>query len=344
MQTIGISTVIGAGILFFLVWAYMHKPIVDSRLFADAFLYSNTPTDEFRTVPRSSFDWGMVATGRDFAKSEGKLLVTSLVRDCEKSIPCMEKKIGVLAEIFREVHVVFFENNSKDDTRKRLLEYTRGKSMGGQNVKVTVINPFTMEENEEMCVSNSDIFTNNHKCEKINGASTGRIGRMARLRNMMLDYIYRHQDKYTTLLITDMDILGRWFPTGICETVGYLRTLKKVGFITFRGYFPSGGHFDPFSFKAIQLPQKARVATLLLCMLGYFVVPVGRGLWPVASSHSGGVFANLPLKPDLSYEVENVLSLPVGISINLCEHVSFMEKMGGNFVNTNMTYLVKDNV
>jgi hypothetical protein len=56
------------------------------------------------------------------------------------------------------------------------------------------------------------------------------------------------------------------------------------------------------------------------------------------------VFANLPLPPSLKYEVQNIIDGPFGLSVNLCEHIPFMEKMKTNYVNTNMSFLVKDNV
>jgi len=325
-------------------WVYSHKISIPPQLFDRKFIGGNSPPDEFLVVPPESFDWEMVAVGREFAKSEGKLLVVSLVRDCVGSIPCMETKMAVLGRIFREVHLVLFENNSKDNTRRELLEYAHGKRvMGGGNIKVTLVNPFTMGENETLCESSSKTFTNDHKCGR-KGASNGRIGRMAILRNRILGYVYEHQSGYSTLLMTDMDIIGRWFPTGIEETVGYLRSKPGIGFVTFRGSFPTGGFFDPFSYKGEDVTGNSDISTLLFCMKSYFTMPSGRGLYPVRSSHSGGIFSNLPLPPDLEYKVRNIVDGPFGISVNLCEHIPLMETVPNNFVNTNMSFLVKDNV
>lgn len=338
------STTLLALVLLGGLWLYSQRQRVAKGLFTDRFIYREDSKDEFMVVPPQNFDWEMVNVGKRFAETSGKLLVVSLVRNCESSIPCMEKKMGVLSRIFREVHVAFFENNSSDKTRERLLAYSvGGKIMGGSNVRVTVINPFSMKENELVCASSSKTFINNHKCGK-RGASNGRIGRMAILRNKVLDYVYEHQTQYTNLLITDMDIIGRWFSTGIMETIGYLSSKEGMGFVTFRGFFDTGGFFDPFSYKGTDFASKTKLTTLLLCMKGYFIVPSGKGLYPVESSHSGGVFANLPLPPSLKYEVQNIINGPFGLSVNLCEHIPFMEKMKTNYVNTNMSFLVKDNV
>jgi hypothetical protein len=79
-------------------------------------------------------------------------------------------------------------------------------------------------------------------------------------------------------------------------------------------------------------------------MIGYFTMPSGQGLQPVSSSHSGGIFANLPLPPNLNYSVDHVITIPFVTDINLCEHITLMEKVPNNFVNTNMSFLVQDNV
>lgn len=318
---------------------------ISEAYFTDSFIYRSEPRDEFLIVKRHKFNQNMVKVGTCEAKDNIRLLVVSLVRNCSGSVPCMEKKIGVLSSVFKSVHVALFENNSSDDTRLKLLEYSKigNKKMGGENVTLTVVNPFTLVENEPNCQVSSKEFENNVKAG-IRGAGTGRINRMVYLRNRVLDYIYEHQDNYDMLLMTDMDIIGRIFPTGIQETVGYLRSKKDIGFVSFRGFFPSGGFFDPYSYKGTDIFSKSKITTLLLCMFSYFTMPSGQGLKKVVSSHSGGIFSNLPLPPHLRYSLEHVATIPFVTSINLCEHITIMEKVPNNFVNTNMTFLVKDNV
>lgn len=334
------------GCLIFIVYIILLTSMVNisESMFTDESIYSDNLRDEYSIVSKSKFNKAMVKRGEEFASKEGSLLVVSLVRNCSKSIPCMEKKLRVLGSVFKTVHMVFFENNSTDGTRQDLLEYALGnKIMGSDNVKVTVVNPFTMNENETDCVSNNNDFTNNVKAG-VKGASYGRISRMAYLRNKVLDYVYAHQSEYTTLLMTDMDIIGRIFPTGIKETVGYLKSVKDIGFVTFRGFFPSGGFFDPYSYKGIGFISKTKITSLMLCMSAYFLMPSGKGLQPVVSSHSGGIFSNLPLSPHLRYSCDHVLTVPFVADVYLCEHVTLMEKVPNNFVNTNMSFLVKDNV
>lgn len=324
-------------------WFWNQVKVPSVEIFSDEFICGTHPLDEYKMVRPSSFNWDMVDIGREFSSREGKLLVVSLVRNCERSIPHMLRKIGILGMIFREVHVCLFENNSSDGTRRKLLPYATGrKGLGSENVRLTLLNPFTMAENEEVCESTTQKFVNGVKAGPVTGASNQRISRMVYLRNRVLDYVYAHQDDYTTLLMTDMDIIGRWFATGIRETIGYLRSREDIGFVTFRGYYANGAFFDPFSFKECHPLFRYPLANLVYCLKPLITIPTGEGLYPVISSHSGGVFSNLPLPPSLGYELEDIISIPNVYTLNVCEHVTFMEKMKGNFINTNMTFLVQD--
>jgi hypothetical protein len=344
--SLGLKILIGVVCLALIAYGGLATSMVNisDSAFDLSFIQRTNPRDEFSIVRPRKFNWEMVRKGASWANEHGNLLVVSLVRSCEGSIWCMEKKIAVLASIFKSVHVVFFENDSSDGTRMRLLDYSAGKiKMGGDNVKVTVVNPFTMAENEEVCRSPDAFFTNNVKAG-IKGASTKRIVRMAFLRNKVLDYIYAHQSEYDTLLMTDLDIIGRMFPEGIKETVGYLKTMKNIGFVSFRGFHYKGGFFDPYSFRGTDFISRFSLGSLLMCMRSMYTMPSGAGLVPVVSAHSGGIFSNLPLPPRLRYSAEHVITIPMLTDVYLCEHVTLMEKVPNNFVNTNMTYLVKDNV
>jgi hypothetical protein len=167
---------------------------------------------------------------------------------------------------------------------------------------------------------------------------------MAFLRNKVLDYVYQHQSEYDTLLTTDLDIIGRIFPEGIKETIGYLRTTKDIGFVSFRGYFNGKKFFDPYAYKGTDLLSQTSLTSLLACLVCQYNMPSGVGLKPVVSAHSGGAFANLPLPPHLRYLGKHVLTVPFVTDVYLCEHVTLLEQVKNNFINTNMTFLVKENV
>lgn len=327
---------LGLGIFLVYVWLLSRKISINEVYFTNQFLKRvDHRTDERLVVPKNAFDPDMVKIGEEMAQ-RSHLLVVSLVRNCESSIPWMKCKLHTLKQVFGEITCVFFENNSCDYTRQNLLAQV--KEGFGEGVAVKVVDPFTLEENQEKCISRDARYANNDKTG-LKGAGGARIGRMTDLRNRVLKWIYSNQDKHTHLLMTDMDIIGRFFPTGIKETVGYLATVPDIGCVGFRGFFRTGGFFDPFSFKDADSENQHPMVTLGMCMKSYYLMPYARGLVRVGSSHSGGVFANLPLPRNLGYEAVNVFG-----DIYLCEHIPFMNGFKNNFVNTNMTYLVKSNV
>lgn len=327
---------LGAGVLLIYLWFLSQKTSLNEMYFTEQFLRrTDHPNDENLVISNKVFNQEMVKMGGEIAL-RSKLLVVSLVRNCEGSIPWMKCKIRVLKEVFGEVTCVFFENNSCDYTRQLLLEQV--KDGFGVGVSVKVMDPFTLEENREECKSVETKYLNNDKTG-LKGAGGARITRMANLRNQALRWIYQNQSNYTHLLMTDMDIIGRFFAKGIKETVGYMATVPNIGFVGFRGFFRTGGFFDPFSYKDPDAESQHPALTLAMCMKSYYLMPHGKGLVKVGSSHSGGAFINLPLPDGLEYEAVNVMG-----DLYLCEHIPFMSKIKNNYVNTNMTYLVKSNV
>jgi hypothetical protein len=303
---------------------------IPKEIVNDDFIYNiDDDEDEYKLSPKNAFNHQMISLGRDQA-SRSKLLVVSLIRNCENSIPAMSCKLAVLSRIFDEVHVHLFENNSTDGTRRILLSYCgKENRLGGPNVFLTMVNPFTYKYNEAICNTSEQDLVNDQRGGNLEGIGYKRINRMVVLRNRVLEYIYRVQASYDYLLMSDMDIIGRIFPRGIQETVGYLTHFGDMGFISFRGYTNQRTYFDPYSYSSLD------GKTLITSVSSMINIPSNQGLYPVGSAHSGGAFANLPLKPGLKYELEKT-----HLGFYLCEHVTMMRQMKNNFINTNMAYLV----
>jgi hypothetical protein len=305
---------------------------IPTYVFDDDFIFNLDDSDEDIVVPPSSFDPQLLELGTESAKGK-KLLVVSLIRNCSPSIPCMIHKIHLLSKLFSQVHVCLFENNSTDDTRKRLLSYT-GNNKLGKNVRISLINPFTFAVNEPECATHEELLSNDQRGGSLEGLGETRIARMTLLRNRVLDYIEKHQSEYDMVLMTDMDIIGRFFPKGIRETVGYLTKFSDMGFISFRGYSDRRTYFDPYSYC-----PAGGTATLVSGLLFLIQTPSNVGLIEVSSAHSGGIFANLPLQKGLRYNLEKS-----SFGYYLCEHVTMMRNVKNNFINTNMAFIVQDHV
>jgi len=308
---------------------------VPQEAFTNEFVYNiDNPNDEYTIVPYTTFDQQLVSIGKNRGKCS-RLIVVSLIRNCKDSIPCMTCKLAVLSGIFKEVHVYLFENNSTDGTRDYLLPYVGRKGFGGSNVILHLVNPLTHKLNEPTCQSDNQLLVNDQRGGSLEGVGFNRIQRMVTLRNSVLDFIYKvKHEKNDILLMTDMDIIGRIFPTGICETLGYLTKFNNLGFVSFRGYTNRKMYFDPYSYSPI---EDSSIISSVSSTFGK--IPSNHGLFKVGSAHSGGVFANLPIREDLRYKLEKS---PLGVY--LCEHVTMMREMENNVINTNMAFIVKDHV
>lgn len=314
-------------LLLFCAWGISRRHHQD--FFSDAFIYNtDTDEDEDEIVPTNSFDPHLLTLGTEQSRRK-RLMVVSLVRNCEKSIPCIIHKLKVLGRIFAQVKVYLFENNSTDNTRKHLLNINQ---KAGMNVEVLLVNPFTYKINETECSTTDDQLANDQRGGSLDGLGFTRINRMVILRNRTLRFIYEHQHKHDLLLLTDMDIIGRMFPKGIRETVGYLSAYNDIGFVSFRGYTRKG-YFDPYSYTPVD------TTSMVTSFLASRFVPCNQGMFNVGSAHSGGAFANLPLKDDLSYEL-----VKSSLGVYLCEHVTLMHKVKNNCINTNMAFMVQNHV
>jgi hypothetical protein len=115
----------------------------------------------------------MVRIGEEVA-AKSHLLVVSLVRNCESSIPWMKCKIKTLKQVFGQITCAFFENNSSDYTRQNLLAQVTKKF--GEGVTVRIIDPFTLEENKERCASMDSKYTTNDKTGLKGAGGHGLVG------------------------------------------------------------------------------------------------------------------------------------------------------------------------
>lgn len=117
------------------------------------------------------------------------VVVALLARDCEKALAHNRKKIEYLCSFFKQYSIVVVENDSKDNTKQVLLDWSRDN----ENVHL-VMNDFgtlTIQSSKDCDMRNLH-----------------RIGKMANYRNMYLDYICKHiKFIIDYLVVIDVDIL-----------------------------------------------------------------------------------------------------------------------------------------
>ena len=70
--------------------------------------------------------------GKRIAAEKG-IIFTGLLRDAGKAIPAIRKKVEQVGSKFKNYRVLLVENNSKDGTREKLLQWAK------ENPRVTIL-------------------------------------------------------------------------------------------------------------------------------------------------------------------------------------------------------------
>ncbi len=276
-------------------------------------------------------DLEIAENGRKFAL-ETNLVISALLRNAEKELPYIHKKLNLLSSLFNRVHVIIMENDSKDKTRKILLEWVQGKPWDKGNVTLECVHPETFEINTPECHL-ATAKNNNIRY----GCTAGRIERMVFLRNQLHIYTcdwLRKNLSYTFALYADLDLHGIIYRRGICHTFGKFLIHPHIQVIGFRGTSPNGWLWDPFAFEAFEeLKAYTAVGQFLNCRSGTRKINFSQGLIRVSCSFSGGTFIRVrDLKPEFRFErvylIKNFLAI--------CEHVPFYRNFNYFYINTQM--------
>ena len=161
------------------------------------------------------------------------ILIAALARDCNDSIIRNIPKIELLRKEFKESHVVVIENDSKDGTKETLKRWEKESSC----VKI-IMNDFgtvTIPQQSETMKSPS--------------TSMHRISKMAKYRNIYMDYARNASFKIDYLIIIDIDIEN-------FSVEGIIKSIKNApndwgalfanGFTSFHGFLPN--YYDMFAY------------------------------------------------------------------------------------------------
>lgn len=247
-------------------------------------------------------------TGKKYAK-KCHIIIASLLRDAEPSFPVARRNIKSFSEMFKTIDVFILENDSKDDTRKLWKEYSKNKSDCPANVKVFVESPKKGKYPK----------TINHNI------TDARIKKMVKLRNNLMKIVKEksrkvNYDKY--IFVTDLDIKGVLPREGIYDTFYHFKNTKKYDYdaIGCNGITWNSFYFDDYAFSKDNHKNYPQIS-----------VPIYKGLYPVKSSFSGGVFYKYDKMINLKYKFRKD-----GKNI-ICEHVS-LNKQLKMAINTNMIY------
>lgn len=120
-----------------------------------------------------------------------KVIFCSIVRDCAynllQNIPTIEK----LGSFFKEYKVIIFENNSVDNTKEILNQW----SSHNKNISIHTAN-YDESKFDDIPIPKG---YNKSNCKR-------RIKKMAEYRNQYLDYIDSHNMKSDYIIVVDLDV------------------------------------------------------------------------------------------------------------------------------------------
>ena len=158
---------------------------------------------------------------------KNNVVICALVRDVSNNINHIKTKVNDLIHMFNDYRVLIVENDSQDDTREQLLEWSK------QDPKIIILG---CGYNVDKCtIAQAISKTKEHSPDK------ERINKMATLRNIYLDEIKKYyapiqgsSEYWKYCIFWDLDIYGSVYLDGISNSFGYF------GSKSFNGGTPLG--------------------------------------------------------------------------------------------------------
>lgn len=141
------------------------------------------------------------------------ILLAGLIRNAVTNIPFLMKFYEKMKKYSSKTLFIIVENNSVDGTREALLAWAE--------TDTTVI---ILCDSKSINTKTCEIIGHEHfYTQKVPGVP--RISKLAYLRNIYLDYITENklEDVYDYLFIKDLDLNGRLFIDGICQTMYFMK-------------------------------------------------------------------------------------------------------------------------
>ena len=185
--------------------------------------------------------WELVRRGSTVAKTK-TVVIATMLRDVADRIPVIRKKVEAAGELFSDYRVLVVENDSKDGTRERLLEWV------SENPRVTILG---CGRNAGVCTLPKTPKTEGHSVDR------GRIQKMVDLRNIYLDAI-RRGDSATGRgnldeirgsedlssadysFFWDLDSISSVYLDGILHSIGLMSENPEVSVISANGLYRWG--------------------------------------------------------------------------------------------------------
>ena len=252
----------------------------------------------------------------------------SLVRDCENSLKQNIPKVEELRSSFRASHVVLVENDSKDRTKEVLADWT----LNSNNIHVISEDFGTVTIPETPFTHPKSKYFSGH-----------RIGKMAKYRNIYLDYVRAENLTPDFIIMIDLDVYS--FPIkGIESSFGFEQKWDSIN-ANGKKITPQSmvkpGFYDTYAFQEWGDDKPLQYDTLKKNQLKFAKLKEGDDFIKVKSGFNGLAIYKWGSISKLTYK-----AIPNEDEIVLfkCEHITFHEEMiknGNSEIFLNPSMIVK---
>ena len=273
--------------------------------------------------------------GKAYMK-DSSVVFCGLARDSSNRLSSSISMIKKLLHMFKRYKVVIVENDSSDDTRETLLNWAK------EDPNVIILGCGGI--NEPKCTLNL-VKTADHEI------TSSRIQKMAKIRNIYLEFIKQHLNDYDYMMVYDFDIVGNIYIDGLRDTFNVFRTRQDIHGLTANGIraeWTKNFYYDPFAIFSKESPscfdteknkrkdEKIILSQKLIPSMfsDRFSFEPDFGLISVKSA-----FAGLGI-----YRIDKILQHDASYNLTCdkitCEHTAFSESLGNIYINPKMILYV----
>jgi hypothetical protein len=257
---------------------------------------------------------------------DNTIVFTGLCINIEKNIPLLKSRIEHLGNYFKEYKFVIFENDSTDNTRDLIKEWSK------HNPNIILV----------PCVEEEDCKLRVNKAISSGTFSSDRMKRMANYRNRLLDFIKQKYINYNYLMMFDLDISGPWYIDGIADSFSKSNKWDVVtafGLNGITGTFGKPVYYDFIAYRDDKLNVNKNILDFIDIIYKMDNIKNKNKLIKTTSSFAGMAIYKMDI-----FKNPNINYTPID-NIYICEHIILADNMIRNgydniYINPNMMILV----
>jgi hypothetical protein len=257
---------------------------------------------------------------------DSTIVFSGLCINIEKNIPGLKLRIEHIGNYFKEYKFVIFENDSTDDTRQLLNEWSKKNS----NIKLVP------------CIEDDECKLKVNKAISTGTFSSDRMKRMANYRNRLLYYIRQNYIDYNYLMMFDLDITGPWSIDGIADSFSKSSKWDVVtafGLNGITGTFGKPVYYDFIAYRDEKLNINKNIFDFIEIIYKMDNIKNKNKLIKTTSSFAGMAIYKMEI-----FKNPNINYIPID-DVYICEHIILADNLIRNgfdkiYINPNMMILV----